>query len=476
MKTIITTILSLGILLGLAPQAHTRGSLSMDAYLSQVREGNGGYRASSLISEGAQAASKEGKLLTRPNAFSEYRYVNDRTPQVFSDAFGDQTITQTATAGVSQKTNFGTEVRAGYRFDDIRLKGVNPAFISSTHYSTASPTVEVTQPLGRNGFGREIRAQKELIRAEASSLSMSERFKMDTYVAEARRAYRDLALARETVAVRQDLLRGGRHVMEWVEGQLDRKLADESDYLQARASIKLRELELKAAVDTERVLARHFNTLRGLDSSKVPEKVSVSLPDLGKILPKEAPVRNDVKVLEESRKALQAQAKIARERNLPGVDLNASVALNSLTPDAGTTFGDSFSENPTVRAGMNVSVPLSFGLTSDVRRGYLAQVKGHEEAIRRQSFENDRAYADLKSRYKEALERLKLARSIEAAEREKYELEEKELRSGRSTTYLVFDFNEDLKHARLGRLSIQAEALAIATELELYLASNKETP
>jgi outer membrane protein TolC len=443
-------------------------SLTLSDYLNQVRQGNGAYRASNLVSQGAQATAKEGRLLTQPRFFGTYDYSNDRKPNVFSSAFGNQTISHEASAGIQEDTVTGTQIKAGYQFIDSHINGVNPLFIPTSHYSTASPAAEIRQSLLRNGFGREVRAQEEALRANAMATAHTEKFHMAQVLSDAKRIYWRLALAREEVGIRRELLRGGHAILDWANTQMTRQLVDRSDFLQAQAAVKLQELELKTAVSVEKQFARLFNTLRGSNSDQVEEKLITSFPPPQKINPEVAPLRHDTLAAQEANRAAIAEAKIARENNLPSLDLKAGVALNSLSSSQTNALNDSFQKNPTVTAGVQFSVPLNFWLSHSVRQGYQLKVKGYEEASRQQKFSNDRNYADLSARVSDARTEFTLARQIENAQKEKFSFENGKLPQGKSTTFQVLTFQKDYSLAQLARLQIQAQVIDLETELDLY--------
>ena len=446
-------------------------ALSLDDYLKQVAEKNDAFRSSQLLEEGANLRSGEGTLLTKPALIASAQYAVDKREQSAAAITGSETKVQAYSLGIQQQTDFGLQGKLLYNLTGTSIVGANPAFLPNSEFFVAGPVLELTQSFGKNGFGRETRAQKEAAIAAAQATMYAERFRKTALRAEAESAFWRMALAREGVEATKGNLERAKRIQGWSSNRARMQLGDRADSLQADAAVYSRELEVQAALDEEKAASRNFNTFRGLDSDEVSEALPILDRDLiqGLKAPNRTDLRDDVKAAGERKKAAEASAILGQEKNRPTVDAFASLGLNGRDPATGTTVSESFtSDHPNYAVGVRMTMPLDLGTLSRDREGYEKEKLAAEVGYRRTVFEQDRLWNDLNKRFAESQERLKLARKIETAQREKLDYERDRQRRGRSTTYQVILFEQDFASAQLARIRTQAEVLNIFAQLKTF--------
>ncbi|MEN9723106.1 MAG: hypothetical protein RJB38_1092, partial [Pseudomonadota bacterium] len=246
----------------LSPPVAFASVFSVEEYLQEVRSGNEGIRAASETSAGARQRAEEANLIFSPQWSATAQVLSDARPQLnsFAPQKTDATGLQLALA---QQLPFGGQARLGYQLAHVQLDVLNPAFFNTTNYFDAIPSFDLSLPLWRNWGGRESKSQKTLAQASALATHYGERFRARMLLLEAELAYWRLALGREVVQVQKKTLERTQYLREWAERRFRLNLSDRSDFLQAKAATRFRELELRAAQDEERAASQAFNSLRG---------------------------------------------------------------------------------------------------------------------------------------------------------------------------------------------------------------------
>jgi outer membrane protein TolC len=155
----------------------------------------------------------------------------------------------------------------------------------------------------------------------------------------------------------------------------------------------------------------------------------------------------------------------ARNQFLPRLDLQASVGLNGLGGDIGTSFSD-YSERtqPDFTVGFVGSLPITFAAERARLRETLFRLREAETEVRRTT---NRLYAQVHTahtRVSSAMQRAaSSARAVAAAEAS-LDAEQKRLANGLTTSFNVLRLQDELAQARVNQLEAVAEgqkALAI---------------
>ncbi len=445
--------------------------LTVQDFLRQAREGHQGYRASVEASQGSRLTAREADLFFSPALIAEARSGSDSRETQNPTFQGSKSRNNALSLGVRQQFSFGLQAQLTYNYGFFEVTGANPAFLPLSSWSEGRLALELTQPLWRNGFGREVRAQLEMAEANALAASFNNSFAGKMLMAEAESAYWRLVLARESVRVSRDTLERQGKLKEWSAGRVKLQLADRSDLLQSDVAVDARRLELRAAEDEERAAARAFNSARGRDSDDVPEKLqALDGAEMDKIAaPARSQFREDVLAAEQQSRLGEASARAGREKNLPQVDLFGTVATTGRDATVGGATAESFTATrPVLGIGVRATVPLNFGATSDAREGYAHNKASAVYAFERKRFEQERDWNNLVRRLEESKTRLKLARALEGSQRDKLVYERDRQRRGRSTTFQVLQFEQDYASAQLNHIRVQAEVLSILIQMKTF--------
>jgi len=446
-------------------------SLDVGTYRQQVLGSNLQVIGQLATSQGAFERVHESELPVAWRAFANAQVTNDKEEPVIPIVLYDRLRTDIAQIGVSKDTDFGLQSRVYYDYRRTSYINVNSPFAFNDTYYENRPVVELTQSFWGNGFGRGIRAQTLQIKATALAAQFSACYDARLTLVNAELAYWRLATAREAIKINQDALLAAQRIFEWSRKRTDLHLADEADALQATAALRVRELELKAAQDEERVAARSFNTLRFRDSEEVAETLD-NLVNISSatIFPAVQPtIRDDVRAADQQQQLALANAQSAIERNRPTLDLYTLFAWNGLDNSFSSSLSKPFEDRrPTSTVGVRFSIPLAFSALDKTLQGYRREQAAAQQVYEQRQFEALRDWTDLQRKLKEAQERLSLYQSIEEAQRVKTERERQRLRNGRTTTYQVLLFEQEYAVARLSRLNSQFEVVSLLAQTSLY--------
>jgi outer membrane protein TolC len=304
----------------------------------------------------------------------------------------------------------------------------------------------------QNFGGRLDRANQRMQKAQSLAQSYGSDYGARAILVEAEGRYWKLASLREVMRLQRESLVRARSVMNLDSRKAKQRLIDSGDTLLSEAAVEGKELELKSMLTEERSAARAFNASRGIDSDQVAEDLRLPTDDAFAHLqlPERKGSRGDLKVAEQQSIASEAGYQVAHEKLLP----NLSV------------FGSIFA------LGLNFSMPLDLGLTSEARSGYAKEAEAAELNFRRKQFEQENDWRELQTRFQDNLERLQLAVKLEDLQRRKFEDANRRRKRAMTVAFQVFQYELDYLAAAQTRLQIEGTLLGLRAQAKLYAESN----
>lgn len=452
-------------------------SLSLEAYLEEVRSAHGGFAASLRLEQGALARLGEAELLTSPNLFAELQRTDDRLPATNAAFKNDRSLSRQLSLGITEQTRFGLSGTLTYNLLRSEIVGANPQLVPEPDVFASTVTFELTQSLWRNGFGSATRARERALEAGARALAYQEVFRQKQILANAEISYFQLAIARRIFEVQEESLNRAQTIRDSNSRRRALNLIENTDLLQSEAALRAREFDVTSARHQMRQTSRAFNILRGIDSDAVSEKLS--LPTGEQIsallrLSRADDRREDVRAAEQTLEARVAQAEGARSESLPAVDLFAQFTTSAREVELGAATRSSLErEHPRTVIGLRLSMPLDQFKASRVRSGYESEIAGARSEFERRLFEQESEWKDIRLRIAEANERLGASMALENAQKEKFLNERNRQGQGRSTTFQVLTFEQEYLLSQVNKLRIQSELLALLAQLKLYTGSAK---
>ncbi len=450
-------------------------TLSLSNYLSEVKGKNPEVKAALMMVEAQRQKEAEKDIFLSPNLFFDGQYQSDQKLSTNPILVYDKFLFQNYSLGFSKLFSYGQAVRLYYNVTHYEYVNSRMGAAGSmpTFYD-ARPVLELTQSLWGNGFGRATRARFQGIENRSKAAFYQAQFQLRNLEVGAEGAYWRLVLAREKVQARGVALQNSKRLLDWANTRVSRQLGDAGDALQARAAFEVRELELQAAKDEELESSRAFNQLRHIAGSQVGE----SLEEVGKTqllalkaLEKKGE-RLDVKAAQHEKEAAAAGLEAQQEKDKPTLDLFASAALNGRSNAMTDAISDSFKAGrETYALGVKFVLPLDFGSLSDYQHGLEQEKNAAGLNLEARQFAEKRDWEGLNQRFAEARRRLEIAYKIVDTQKAKVENENRKFKQGRSTTFQILQFEQDLADSEIGLIQAEWALLATATQMKLFIES-----
>jgi outer membrane protein TolC len=450
------------------PETRSVQALSLSDFLKQVEDQHDGLKAANDTALAAKLYSAEGSLLFKPNLTGTGTYSSQGISNPFDAK--DRLHAATYNVGISEQTDFGMVGKFTYNRSEFDVPQVTP-------FNSSWFQVEASQSLWRNWAGRESRAQARLIEAGALAKSFSQSFLARQYILGAESAYWRLVLAREVVVMQQDAVERAQKINDWTNHRVQMQLVDRSETLQGSTNLQARVLDLRTAQDDERAAELAFNTARGADSVTVPEHLTTLTPELISQLgaPARTLTRDDIKAAQLQAETNQANAELSAEKDKPTVEIFAVLPVTepSQTPSAALAQSIPQSAVPATTVGLRLTVPLDWGTLDKAKQGWRSEAEAAKLTYKRKLFEETRDWDDLKTKFEEAKDRLKLYVDLEHMQREKLYYERERQTRGRSTLQQVLIYESDYELAVLGRIRTLADIITLNAQMKQYGASNE---
>ena len=447
-------------------------SLTLEGYLQQVKQNNSSMTASTLTAEASADKTADADMLYQPNVFATIQSTQDKKELSPVAQRGSETDYTSYQAGVSKLTEWGTAARLYYTASKTAIKDTNPLYIPEPTWYDAAPTLEVSQPLLKNGLGRDVKASIELQRVQGQLSTFTEGLRRKITLSEAEGAYWRLVIARDSIRTARENLERAVRIVDWNQRRVHSELADAADLIQAESLKDVRDIELTMALDEERAAIHAFNTTRGSNELVVTEELTRITPELIANLPvpQRAGDREDLKAALTAEHLTELGMTLAETKYDPSLDVFANASLNGRDDDAQTkSMTNSFKTNhPTWTIGLKFSAPIGGETPAKLRGGWAKDKQAASLTVSRRRYEIDREWSDLLRKLDESKSRLSLVQRVETTQKRKLDAERERQKRGRSTMFQVTQFETDYAQAQLNVIRNKAEILGIIARMKTF--------
>lgn len=444
-------------------------ALTLDEYLAQVEGQNLRYKQTQAQAEGSRLVSREADLLTSPKFFLQAQKSFDTKLGTPPMKMYDRYDNETYNAGISQQFNFGLETKFYYSVVNNEYGG---STFNPDNFWDASPKIELTMPLWANGFGSGIKAQKELTKQQNRADEYANLAVSQNVLIEAEVTYWLLSAAQERVKIQEQALAAGNNILGYVQKQKQKNLGESADVLQANALVEAYKLELQLAINDRQKLERSFNKFLNIDAdSAVPNLQSINYAYLENLkVPEQRPGdRLDIKASRAQAALAKASSDLIIERNKPTLNLVGGYSLQGRGVETSKAFENSTKTNhDSGYVGVMFQIPLNFKAVSDTKAGARRFKDSANISEQNLLYTQEQDWIDLKQNLSESKTTLKLARTMENAQKSKLDNERSRLRQGRTTTYQVLLFEQDFTQAQASRVLAATQIISYESQLKLY--------
>lgn len=444
--------------------------LTLEQYLSQVR--TGGPEARTLV-ENVNALKFRLNEATSPTALELYGEagVSDDESEKLVPFMGTRTEGRGWKLGLKKAFTTGTAANLYY---DSRFANLTNAFgIQTPNYWENRATFELSQSLWRNGFGAQTSAEIESGLAMARSAYLNAAYELKNLLLSAENTYWSLVTYNQIIKLQEENVDRSRKLRDVMRRKAGLRLSDDVEAIQAQASLETRELELQTSLDERADLIRKFNTLRGSTTDAVealaefPEKeLSSSLPEKPRM------AREDFLALKAQAESIRNKARASRSKLRPQLDLVGQVSANGMDGRNSVAYDEvAAHDHPSWSVGLKFSAALDFGLIGEMASAYRAEQNSANEKARQAEFVMNRTYAGLKRQHEEARRRFEKAVSLENVLANLVRKERSRLANGRTTTFQLITFEQNLAAGQVQRVRAQLSLMQIFNVLKTFNAA-----
>lgn len=479
MKALVV-LLSLGFLTlwSVATDAGSRPLLSLEEYLKAVEEKDPQTRAQTLQQEAGRLEASKANFGISPDLISKVTGHYTERQSFGSPITADNGKGLGAELKIRQPTVIGLEVEPGIRFERWKYSGLSSlagAPIAGDSYSDATLFINLRQPLWSGGFGRQKRAERDLVRALASQSEFAGRAGREARLWEAKRAYFTLVYFQNLLEVQGKAAQDATALEKWTQKRANQNLTDESDALQSRAQQQRRELDLASTQKNYKEAARYFNSLRGLVSDEVVENLAPmenlkkNLVASEKLAASAANISAAAKASQASLLAAQNEARLNKEISRPKLDLFGTGEFSALKSKLSPAIGGAFAgKDKGLLVGLEMVLPLNVMARWRAVKSDELKVQAAENSLAQTRIDENQRKQNLLESISSLREQVKIAQVLEDTQKKKLQLERARHRQGRSTTFQILSFQQDYSDIQAQRLGLELALLTQISELELF--------
>ncbi len=421
----------------------------------------------------ARLAVEEAKL-SEPLLMSEldtsieanYLKSEDESPRVAPAFEGLRSETENFGVSLVQKTLLGT---------DARLVWDNQKIENAALFRVLDPSVESTltlrirQPLLRYFWGRPDIARRRRFRTAVLAEEAQLRATTERVAHHSAQMYLNVIYAKERVRIGELAVTEAKRLLESYSGKKRYGLIEESDLLQARASLEAVEADLELAKsDLKKANASLEEILREGDVQVVFDDMTLRLPfDSKKQAMETAEThRGDLLAAKHRKESSEWAHRSQKLDTLPDLAFVGSYGGAGLGGTYNKAWDDLDGFDSIVKsAGVNLTVPFGFKKEALLRRSTKIQMNRAEQTLveteDRVRREVDEAWTQFELQKTRLIAREKLLK----LQTQKLKAESTEFARGRSSTDILVRFQQDMFQAELDFARTKNETLLSQMEL-----------
>lgn len=444
-------------------------SVTVDQYLDQVRAQDPSYQAATKQKEGVDLTKDSADLLTGINLFSTYSNLIDSRPTATVAAQGDKTTNESLSVGLKQQTLWGPQWSLSHNYSHTEIS--NATAIAMPNYYDLYPKLELSVPLWRNSFGREIKSTRQQLESQIKLQQYNAEMMSIQKESEIKEAFYNLATQQKNFQIQKDSLERAEKILSWSKQRVDRNLSDRSDLYQTQALVSARKIELINAEQKLKEAARLYNSFLGTNSEEVSNTLVLNEIDVKQLQLRqsEQKVRLDLLIQKQNLIAQESSYLAQIEKNKPNLDLSLAYAKYGRDSSASEAQSNITSKDKDyLVVAVNFSMPLDIGNSANTRQGYQklaeSQVLAERSRLRSEGLEWAKAIDQAEVLGKQ----LQIVRDLERVQKEKADLERSKYNNGRSTTYQVLSFEQDYINARNQTINLELQLRKFINSLSLY--------
>jgi len=411
----------------------------------------------------------EGEQIHGTQLFANTLMSIDKKETMNTQTQGDRTDYNLYSAGLMKQSSFGLKTKLSYNLSHTDIHNASSNFLPLRNFHDSQIALEFNQPLLKNFLGAETNALKNLAAHDLNTKLIAENIKIKTILISAENLYWNLAGLKKLQLILKESLSRAQKIKAWANERFANGLGDKSDVLQADANVKFREFELKSTELDIEVLEKKMNKLINSNNEKFDYLLS-DLNEAGKlILPQRNGNRLDTQLAFEIELLKKENAELNYEKNRSSLDLYGTLALNGKDANRNNALEESTkTEKSSMAIGLKWVIPLDFITSSEVKKSYQLESMQAELVTKQKEFDENAEWSELNKKFLNAKEKYDLSLKITEAQKTKAIYERERLKKGRTVTFQVLNFEQDLAQSELLKVKNEIELYSLYAEAKLY--------
>lgn len=444
---------------------------SIDDYLKESESRDPSLKAVVYSYEAAELSTRRSEQVTGIRLFSDATFYDDTRPVANPSFQGSRTSEWKLGLGLTQQNPWGFNWSLSQNVKKTKIFGTNPGTLPQTEYYDFYPMAELSVPLWRNFLGAEVRAQRDLLDSSSQIQKYQAQIDRETKFVDIEKAYYCYGIQQNLLELAKKNLERSERFYKSISNRRRQNLVDDSDQLQARASLSLRKLEHDRATRELRVCKATFNSYRNLPETETPPKLSLELLNPAEL--RSLASKKKVSLFDKIR-VLQAdsqinQARVDSQAAAPKLDLKGSVTLQGRDDTLSDSYSDMNDQKRNLwTVGVSLNTPLDFTLTRDLKRAADFSERAATERLKRSATDQELSWISEQENLLRCAESLDLLRDLEDSQRKRLSAEERKYRNGRSTLFLLLSAEQDLVNAESQKWASELQCRVVKAQTRLY--------
>ena len=445
-------------------------ALTLDEYLERVQKTHGVYLSTKLAQKTAPNRNAQGDLQLSPYLTASASYIDDQKYPT-NPYEGDRTKVANFSLGVAKKFTTGTA--ASLTLSDRHIISVTGLSFPFQPLYLSGLSLGVSQSLLKDGFGRSMRLrhERETLTEKLEKVGLEVQARQILINAEV--AYWNGIAQAQELKIRKDSLDRAERLVKWMQRRVSNGLSDRSDLLQTQGLLGSRQLLLIGAEDEEKAAQKALADFIGekdVSGQSLDTPFKTLRPD--SFEKTQDPLRADalLGILE-----AQVKGQIAGEVDeglKPDLSVSGSLATNAKESGWGSSLGSSPSTSrPTAIVAMSFSMDLDPVGKSKVRAVAASDAEISRLKAERLKLESDSSWSELKRRYQQITRRIETAQDLVKIQVEKSSREQLRFERGRTTTFQVINFEQDVAEAESMLLKLQIEQRKLEAQAKMFVSA-----
>lgn len=453
--------------------AVTTNAMSLEEYMKVLLTKNKEILSYNYAIEAAQEKQIAGDLLLSPTLTLGYNVTSDKSQP---STIADKRETTNTNIGLSKKFSTGTSISLAA--DTSKYAYTEPVTAGNNGYSRGGVGVTLQQSLWKDFFGRGTRLRQDREYKTMRLETLGYELKKRAALIQKESDFWDYVVAQENMKLKQDNLNRAKKLETWTSNRVYNGISDQSDLLQVKALVSLRELELSNAQDELKSI-----------STKVKENLELSendpIPNLTADL---SQTRSQVESLKQSKNIVKIESFLTILES--EVKSNVSEETeDSLRPDlqlvgkyTTSAYSTDYSEaqkniTKTDRPITYVGLSVSWMFGSDAKSSQISSAKKDSLASQNKAAQAKvvgvSSWEEHLRKYELTKKNVKTLEKIAEFQRERAKAEQSKFSKGRTITSNVVSAETDSAEAEVNYLKAKSGLRKLEAATQLYISINE---